>query len=101
MARVSQNDKYGYIDKKGKVVIPFKYTYLGSLSEGLIGAELNGKFGYLDRTGKVIIPFKFGTFNNFQNGVALVNMKNMIKDEDYREDEFFYIDKQGKPVEVE
>ena len=53
MAKVVQNDKYGYIDKKGKVVIPFKYTYLGSLSEGLIGAELNGKFGYLDKTGKV------------------------------------------------
>ena len=101
MARVSQNDKYGYIDKKGKVVIPFKYEYLGSLSEGLIGAELNGKFGYLDKTGKVVIPFKFGTFNDFQNGVALVNMKNMFKDEDFSEDEFFYIDKQGKPVEVE
>jgi len=101
MARVSQNDKYGYIDKKGKVVIPFKYEFMGSLSEGLIGAELNGKFGYLDKTGKVVIPFKFGTFNDFQNGVALVNMKNMFKDEDFSEDEFFYIDKQGKPVEVE
>ena len=71
------------------------------MSEGLIGAELNCKFGYLDKTGKVVIPFKFGTFNNFQNGVALVNMKNIFKDEDYSEDEFFYIDKQGKPVEVE
>ena len=101
MAMVSQNDKYGYIDKKGKVVIPFKYEFMGSLSEGLIGAKLNGKIGYLDKTGKVVIPFKFGTFNDFQNGVALVNMKNMFKDEDYSEDEFFYIDKQGKPVEVE
>ena len=33
--------------------------------------------------------------------ITLLVMKNMFKDEDYSEDEFFYIDKQGKPVEVE
>ena len=36
---VRQGKKMGYIDKTGRLVIPFKFDYAGDFSEGLAGRK--------------------------------------------------------------
>ena len=55
-AVVKKNDKYGYIDESGKLVIPLLYEDAIEFEEGLAGIMLGKKYGFIDRAGKVIIP---------------------------------------------
>jgi len=68
-----KNGKYGFVDKQGKEVIPYKYEYVGSFSEGLAKAKYNGKFGFIDEAGKVIIPFTHEYAVSFSEGLAIVH----------------------------
>ncbi|MGB9726533.1 MAG: WG repeat-containing protein [Minisyncoccia bacterium] len=49
------NDKWGFIDKTGKEVIPFKYDYAYDFSEGLAHVGLNGKRFCIDKTDKEVL----------------------------------------------
>ncbi|WP_435938373.1 WG repeat-containing protein [Moraxella bovoculi] len=56
---MSQNSKYGFIDKKGKVVIPCQYDDVRGFENGMAKVSLNGEiiFGEpfcIDKTGKRI-----------------------------------------------
>ncbi|TWV83565.1 WG repeat-containing protein [Moraxella sp. VT-16-12] len=58
LAVVKKNDKWGFIDKTGQVVIALQYDYVGDFSEGLalVGAD-DSKTPYafyIDKTGKVL-----------------------------------------------
>ena len=59
LATVKLNDKYGYIDKTGREVIPCKYDGINDFKEGLAKVQLNGKIGFIDKTGKEVIPCIF------------------------------------------
>ncbi|RLI97118.1 MAG: hypothetical protein DRO96_01495 [Candidatus Aenigmatarchaeota archaeon] len=54
LARVEKNGKWGFIDKKGKVVIPLEYDDAGSFSEGLAWVKKNRKLGFVDKKGNVV-----------------------------------------------
>ena len=56
LARVKLNDKWGFIDKTGKEVVPPKYDETGNFHEGLAKVKLNGKYGFIDTTGKEVVP---------------------------------------------
>ena len=56
---INNNDKYGVVDKLGKVVIPFEYDYIYDFKEGLAGVIKDGKLGFVDNSNKVIIPFNY------------------------------------------
>ena len=71
--------------KDGAVVIPAKYNFADSFSEGLARVELNGKYGYIDKSGKVIIHLKYDFADFFSNGQASAILNG----------EWGYIDKQG------
>jgi hypothetical protein len=87
MAIVRTEDyKYGYIDKTGKVVIPLIYDYISPFSEGLAYVEKDGKCGYIDKTGKVIIPLIYEIAQSFSEGLAAVE----------KDGKWGYIDKTGK-----
>lgn len=45
-------EKFGAIDKDGKVVVPFEYDFLSSSSEGMLAGQKGDGFHYLDTTGK-------------------------------------------------
>ena len=51
LACVVNNGKYGFIDKKGKVVIPFKFNYAKHFCKGFAEVLLNGKWGKVDKVG--------------------------------------------------
>lgn len=86
---IKENDKWyakwGYVDKNGKIIIPFNYGNAESFSEGLAAVELaDGKWGYIDKSSEI----KFAGFRwaeSFSEGLAAVKY-----------DDWGFIDKNGK-----
>ena len=70
LAAVSKNDKYGFIDTKGKVVIEPKYEWASSFSDGLAIVSVEGLYGAIDKQGKTVIPFEYESLGDFQEGFA-------------------------------
>ena len=66
--------KYGFIDKQGNTVIPCKYDYAGSFSEGLALVVLKSKWGFIDKQGKIVVPFQYDYARSFSNGLAWVGL---------------------------
>ena len=48
--------RYGFIDRTGKIVIPLRFEDVQSFSEGRAGVKLAGKWGYIDKNGVLVIP---------------------------------------------
>ncbi len=99
LAAVEINDKWGYIDKTGKIVIEPKYDEAVAFSEGLALVQLGKKsssiylqsftpyedvlYGYIDRTGKFVIEPKYkGASLSFSESLTVVydsNSDNPLK----------------------
>jgi len=51
------NYTYGFIDKKGKLVVDYQYDYASNFSDGMavVGKYIDGvlKYAYIDKTGKI------------------------------------------------
>lgn len=70
LAVVRRDEKYGYIDKSGKVVIPIQFDVAYKFKGGLAIVRQHGKSGYIDQTGKFAIPPKFDWAYEFTDGLA-------------------------------
>ena len=58
LAAVRWKNYWGYINEKGKLVIPLKYHNAESFYNGKTAkVELNGKVGVINKKGKVLVPF--------------------------------------------
>ena len=66
------DDKIGFIDKTGKIVIPIEYDAASRFSEGLAPIKKNGKTGFIDKTGNVIIPLEYNNAQCFSEGLSAV-----------------------------
>ena len=69
------NDKRGYIDGTGKIVIEPRFAGAGHFSEGLASVAVTDDGyaeGYIDETGKIVIEPKWDTAGEFSEGVAWV-----------------------------
>lgn len=76
-ACVKRNNKWGYINTKGEEVIPCKYGFANSFSEGLAGIVHAGfwsldYYGFINTKGQEIIPRKYDAVGNFSEGLAWV-----------------------------
>jgi hypothetical protein len=99
--------KWGFIDKTGKLVIPYQFddvetdNYGGfedpnwsyflpkpfrNFSEGLCAVRIGDKWGYIDKTGAVVITPQFDSAGIFSEGLACVRKGRKVG----------YIDKTGK-----
>ena len=85
---INHQEKYGFINSNGDMVIKPQFDDASCFSEGLAYVEKNGKYGYIDKTGKLVIPYKFDDANDFSEGLAVVEI----------DEEYGYIDKSGKLV---
>ncbi len=86
-------EKLGFIDLKGKIIIPPQYDEAGPFSEGLAMVSLAGKAGYIDQKGNQVIPLQFAfTGKPFVNGLAPVLLE---VDDDNPERGWRYIDRTG------
>ena len=59
--KVEKNDKYGYHDKDGKLLIPAQYDHIYSEdSKGMMKVEINDKYGLVDtKTYKLVLPVQY------------------------------------------
>lgn len=70
LSAFKQNDKWGYIDLAGKVIISPVYDDCQDFSNGVAAVLISGKWGYIDATGKVLITPSFDECRPFKNNVA-------------------------------
>ena len=87
LAAVEINEKFGFIDRSGKLVIAANYEvgYFPRFSEGLVWVKFNGKYGAINKEGAVIIPFEYDeVFSDFSDGLSkvLLNGKECFIDMD-------------------
>ncbi len=85
---VDKNDKWGYIDKNGKEVIPCIYDFAIRFAEGLANVLKNDKWGLIDKNGNEVVPCRYDDTFYFSEGLALVQMN----------DKYGFINKNGKEV---
>jgi hypothetical protein len=88
-----KDDKYGFLNQKGKVIIKPNLSFADDFSEGLSvfgvkdpkGNEYKLLYGYMDKKGKVVLPAIYDKAYNFSEGLADVVLG----------DSLFFIDKKG------
>lgn len=67
-----KENRWGFVDQGGKLVVPLRYVGAGDFSEGLAGVYEEGKgCGYIDRSGTVVIPLRLATCGPFSDGLAI------------------------------
>ena len=59
MYYIDKNVKVGFIDKTGKLVIPYEYDAAGGFYKGFAAVEKDGKSGIIDKNNNVVIPFEY------------------------------------------
>lgn len=84
--------KCGYMNIKGKIVIPPSYLYAFPFSEGLGRVQVKIMQGYIDKSGKIVIKPQFRTAGPFSEGLAAV----AFAAKKGKTSQFGYINKSGK-----
>jgi hypothetical protein len=72
---VKTGDNYGYIDRKGNVVIPFIYHKAGRFNGGVAivaSSDEGNKWGYIDKAGKYVLEPVYNYATSFSEGMAFV-----------------------------
>lgn len=101
LSAVCKNNKWGYINSKGKEVIPCQYNGACDFSEGLACVYLEGDdlpIAFIDTKGEIKIKGYYGDIMQGQPfPLSFINGKCWVYDKNR---EIFYIDKQGQKVEA-
>jgi hypothetical protein len=82
----ASTEKWGYIDKTGKIVIEPQFDDIREFNEGLAAVQLGEQWGYINTKGTVVIPPQFERSDRFSQGLAAVKVN----------DQYGYIDSTGK-----
>ncbi|MBK9635062.1 MAG: WG repeat-containing protein [Bacteroidetes bacterium] len=72
LAKVVKNNKVGFINSKGEIVIPFIFDEANNFSENIASVSVNNLWGCIDINGNIIIPFKYKYIYRFHLGQARV-----------------------------
>jgi hypothetical protein len=81
-------NKYGFIDRNGNVVIDYRFDYAYEFHEGLAHVMIGDKTGFIDKSGQIVIEPRFDETHGFQDGFARVKIDG----------KWGIIDKTGKMV---
>jgi len=84
----AENDKYGYKNEKGELIVSPQYDLAYPVEEGMAAFRVNGKYGYLDATGREVVHPKYDYTWKFIGGYAAVKSG----------DKYGFIDKKGQVV---
>lgn len=76
-AYVQRNDRWNYVDKSGRLLIPqwLDFTTFG-FSENRAPIKKDGLWGYIDNQGEMVIAPRFSTILPFKFGHAMVALNN-------------------------
>lgn len=124
LLRVQLDDKIGFINGTGKIVIPAQYESMSEFSEGLasvcvgecgtehilgykydenykqIAVEQSFKYGFIDESGKFVINPMYEEAKTFSEGLAAVceGLGCYYSKRDTSQKQWGFIDKQGKMI---
>lgn len=74
LAPVKINNKWGYINKSGDLVIPARYDSAGIFTEGCAPVKVSIFWGYIDKKGNWFLRPVFTNAVNFSNGRAQISL---------------------------
>jgi len=89
-SRKGFTNKWGFIDKTGKIVIPPQYESVDNFSEGLAAVNNCNEAFFIDPAGKKIVLGNFTFASSFLGGISRVNVGMN------RDTQWGYIDRTGK-----
>lgn len=89
---VKLNNKWGYVDKTGALVIEAKYQGCEPFRDGMARVRMDNKFGYIDKEGNEVIPCQYRWGGYFRNGVTYVTEEDGWKT--------WLIDQTGKKLKL-
>lgn len=74
------NDRFGAIDKTGKMILPYVFTDLNdrSFPQTLIGRREGQRWGILSSAGKVVVPFEFDMINVHKSREVAIMRKDTL-----------------------
>lgn len=85
---VYDGKRYGYVNDRGKLVVPFRYDKAEIFYEGLAAVQRDGKWGFIDQKGNEAIPPRFDSIEcGFSKGKAIIYDKKLCKS--------YFIDRKG------
>ncbi|MFC0392653.1 WG repeat-containing protein, partial [Paenibacillus mendelii] len=87
-ALMNKDGKFGYIDKEGKVVIPFEYDNTQLFTEGFAAVNKDDKWGFVNKKGEVVIPLEYDWAFIFEDGLIPAR----------KDGKFGFIDKTGNTI---
>jgi len=76
LAVFSVQEKYGYLDPFGNVVIPPTYEFGGWFTEGLACVSKNYLKGFINTSGELVINYRYDDVTSFENGISIVFYRN-------------------------
>lgn len=96
LAIFKQDEKYGFIDETGKIVIEPTLDAVESFFESFAITYKNNKAGFIDKTGKLAFPLFYDKVQNFSNGYAVVGVENGLGEDDMPNYKVGFIDRTGE-----
>jgi hypothetical protein len=106
LAAFELKDKWGFLNRQGKVIVQPKYDDVSRFSEGLAAVNVGaisigfprpdtrrgGRWGFIDKMGRLVVPIRFDwvDLHGFSGGLA----QAFIREQSW----FSYIDKNGTIV---
>ena len=77
MVNEEGEEKWGFVNKEGKVVINPQFSSVSNFSDGKCGVgNIDGKWGFIDKEGKISINYQFDGAGDFKNGKCIVTSAN-------------------------
>jgi len=78
LAAVKIGEKWGFIDKMGKIVVSPQYDDVYLFYDGIaairVGDWKTGKWGFIDKTGKEVVPPQYDEIGDFRDGLAAIQV---------------------------
>jgi hypothetical protein len=72
---VKRDDRYGFVDNKGRLRIANRYENIKDFSENLGAIKIRGKWGFINHSDNIAIQPVYDDVTSFRNGYALAKQK--------------------------
>lgn len=83
IARININDKWGYINEEGQIIISPMYDFARDFHDGLAAVKIKSlmrtKWGYINKLGEIVIKPRFDEVGEFYNGIAHVKVNSILR----------------------
>lgn len=70
LAPVRIGDRWGFIDRDGRTVVPFEFSGIRRGRDGRFGVQKGGKWGFVNSSGEMVIAPQYDDVGSFKDGVA-------------------------------